>query len=230
MYTKEDRKELDRKRGLIREAIQRCDINGFDARPLLDPYKRICEELWKIGGRPETPPYCRPENWENPVKWANQAKCKNPVVGVTDDFTIIRERPIAPMKPKKVTIDRPVETHKLEPAKQATSTIQNSTPKKELESGYYKINISWTEKPDVNRDSISKLQFIFNELGLKQAECHELNNGYTVEKTIEYIFKGSKDAFIMLKQTAMATLDALAGNQEFNILIHGKRIDYEIDT
>ena len=51
MYTKDDRKELDRKRGLMREAFQRCAARGFDARPLLEPYKKICIELRKIGGK-----------------------------------------------------------------------------------------------------------------------------------------------------------------------------------
>lgn len=230
-YTKEDRKELDRKRGLIREAIQRCDQRGFDARPLLEPYKRICAELWKIGGRPETPAYCKPENWQNESKWVNQDKCKNKVIGVDEDFNIIRERPIAYMKPRKITISKTPGAPTNEPmADNPQSQLirtKYSTPKIEPEVGYYRINISWTENSNINYDSIAKLQFVFKELQLEQKDIHELNNGHEVEKTIEYKFKGTYDGYIMLKKAVMAFLDALAGEQEFNITIHGKKIDYD---
>lgn len=242
-YTKEDRKELDRKRGLIKEAIQRCDQHGFDARPLLEPYKRICAELWKIGGRPETPAYCRPEHWQDESKWANQNKCKNKVIDVDEDFNIIRERPVVYVKPRKITISKtpvvptePIE-HKIEltPANEPATGNQQpqlirakcSTPKIEPEVGYYRINISWTEKSDINYDSIAKLQFVFKELQLEQKDIHELNNGHEIEKTIEYKFKGTYDGYIMLKKAVMAFLDALAGEQEFNITVHGKKIDYD---
>ena len=71
------------------------------------------------------------------------------------------------------------------------------------------------------------MQFVFNELQLEQKDIHELNNGPEIEKTIEYKFKGTYDGYIMLKRAVMAFLDALAGTQEFNIAIHGAKIDYD---
>lgn len=231
MYTKDDRKELDRKRGLMREAFQRCAQRGFDARLLLEPYKRICIELRKIGGKPETPEYCSERYWQDENRWANQENCKNKIIGVDEDFNIIRERPTAPMKPRKVTIAKTPDV----PQKPVESNIQLAptiepiihTPKTAPEIGYYRINISWTEKPDVNYDSITKMQFVFKELQLEQKDIHELNNGHEIEKTIEYKFKGTYDGYIMLKRAVMAFLDALAGTQEFNIAIHGAKIDYD---
>lgn len=242
-YTKDDRKELDRKRGLMREAFQRCAARGFDARPLLEPYKRICIELRKIGGKPETPEYCSERYWQDDTRWANQENCKNKIIGVDEDFNIIRERPIVSMKPRKVTISKSPEV----PQEPVESNVQLAptnepmvgnpqpqpisqkyfAPKTEPEIGYYRINISWTEKPDVNYDSITKMQFVFKELQLEQKDIHELNNGHEVEKTIEYKFKGTYDGYIMLKRAVMAFLDALAGTQEFNIAIHGAKIDYD---
>lgn len=243
MYTKEDRKELDRKRGLMREAFQRCAARGFDARPLLEPYKRICAELRKLGGKPETPEYCSERYWQDATHWANQENCKNKIIGADEDFNIIRERPTVPMKPRKVTISKTPEVkpaiveRKIQLAPTNEPAIGNPqtklvdskyhTPKTEPEIGYYRINISWTEKPDVNHDSIAKMQFVFNELQLEQKDIHELNNGYGTEKTIEYKFKGTYDGYIMLKRAVMAFLDAMAGGQEFRITVHGKKIDYD---
>ena len=243
MYTKDDRKELDRKRGLMREAFQRCAARGFDARPLLEPYKKICIELRKIGGKPETPEYCSEQYWQDESRWTNQENCRNKIIGVDEDFNIIRERPTVPMKPRKITISKssevpqePVESNvQLTPTNepmignsQSQSISQKYfTPRTTPEIGYYRINISWTEKPDVNYDSITKMQFVFNELQLEQKDIHELNNGHEIEKTIEYKFKGTYDGYIMLKRAVMAFLDALAGTQEFNIAVHGAKIDYD---
>lgn len=230
MYTKDDRKELDRKRGLMREAFQRCAARGFDARPLLEPYKRICAELRKLGGKPEVPEYCSEQYWQDPVRWNNQAECKNKITGVDEDFNIIRERPAATMKPRKVTISKPEPKPDSTPKvqeKAPETTPQPDTPKVVPEIGYYRINISWTEKPDINYDSIKKVQYAFRRMQLEQKDVHELNNGYEIEKTIEYKFKGTREGYLMLKRAVMAFLDAMDGEQEFNIVIHGKKIDYD---
>lgn len=214
-YTKNDIKPLKRKRAHIKEAIQRYYNKGYDARPLLKSYEEISEVLIGLGCNLGDPPqYCRPEEWKNPVRWCNHSRNKHPVLGVDEDFNIIREgeviikerRPSPSMQPKTKYIEQ-----REEPRQDTT---------KEIEKGYYRINISWTERLDVNRESISKIQIIFKELGLELVrDCAECGN-----HTIEYRFQGTYEEYALLKRTAMATLDALAGTQEFNITIHGQKI------
>lgn len=99
------------------------------------------------------------------------------------------------MKPRRTTI---------EPNK-ATAPTNNS---------YYRISISWMNVPGLNFESVNKIKRIFEELGLEQVE--------TGSTSVEYKFKGTYEEYSLLKRAAMATLDALAGTQEFNITIHGR--------
>jgi hypothetical protein len=225
-YTREDRKELDRKRGLMREALQRCYIKQYDGRPLLKPYADICVELYKIGGRPETPEYCNPDNWKDPERWSKQSENKTPVRGTDDDFNIIRERQNTSMQPrKKVIAPRLKEESKAKQVpKSAPVPTEDAQPSSvQSEIGYYKINISWTERPDLDHKIITKMQQFFDDLGLERGEVSELDTGYVIEKTIEYQFKGTHDGYMMLKRTAMAVLDILHEGDEFKVVVHGKK-------
>jgi hypothetical protein len=119
------------------------------------------------------------------------------------------------MTPRKKIIEPRTELPALKPDPEPTISSN---------IGYYKINISWTERPDVDYNIISKMQQFFDDLGLERGEISELNTGYTIEKTIEYRFKGTHDGYMMLKRTAMAVLDILHEGEEFKVVVHGKKM------
>ena len=213
-WTRENRIELERRRQNIKNAARTCAINKYDGSCLVEPYAKCCEILWKIGGRPVTPDYCTAEYWQDPERSSNDGQCKNRVLQVTDDFLIIRERPVhtgkSPMRPRTTTIERP----------KVQQIASESTT--ELEKGHYKLNISWTEHPEIDRNIITKLQTFFEDLGLKQIETTSFDNGIVKEQTIEYVFEGSYDSYLMLRRASLAMLDVLNDSDEFRIVIHGK--------
>ena len=62
----------------------------------------------------------------------------------------------------------------------------------------------------------------FEDLGLKQSETTSFDNGIVKEQTIEYVFEGSYDSYLMLRRASLAMLDVLNDSDEFRIVIHGK--------
>lgn len=114
------------------------------------------------------------------------------------------------MRPRTATIERP----------KVQQIASESTT--ELEKGHYKLNISWTEHPEIDRNIITKLQTFFEDLGLKQIETTSFDNGIVKEQTIEYVFEGSYDSYLMLRRASLAMLDVLNDSDEFRIVIHGK--------
>lgn len=93
------------------------------------------------------------------------------------------------------------------------------------DSGYYRINISWTDRGDVDQCIVKEMTNFFENLNLKKVAENSHSNGYDTEHTIEYEFHGSNDAYLILKRSAMVTLDILLSHtNEFHIVIHGKKI------
>ena len=89
MYTK---KELNKKRVIIRDALERYYRKKYDGRPLIKAYQQVCEVFRSLGGNPKTPVYCDPKSWTNPEAWSRASQCKNPIIGIDEDFNLIRAR------------------------------------------------------------------------------------------------------------------------------------------
>ena len=76
---------------------------------------------------------------------------------------------------------------------------------------------------------IKIIQEFLSKLGLTEIDKDITNNGLMVEHTIKYEYKGSDDAFDVLKNGSQFILDTFSESdyEKFNIAIYGKKKNCE---
>lgn len=233
--------ELSKARHNLNYAFKQYVKNKFDGRPLIEAWNRLLEASRAIGCRPETKPYQKPEYWEDPDTYSNDANNKNPILEITEDFKVIHLRDIddsGKLKPAKVVqceaqgasrcdIIKVKDNDQMQPRR---TTIELE-PKLPIQPYYYKVNISWVERENTPTDVIKEIRDYVEETGLELVKIHDFNNGYEIEKTAEYRMKGTEDAFEWVRRCIVAHLTRFVGGiPSFNIAISGKKYeDFEID-
>lgn len=94
----------------------------------------------------------------------------------------------------------------------------------------YTLNLSWTELFQSSEPKpIKIIQEFLSKLGLNEIDKDITNNGLMVEHTIKYEYKGSDDAFDVLKNGSQFILDTFSESdyEKFNIAIYGKKKNCE---
>lgn len=204
-------KEIRSLRFKFKVALRACAAKKYDGTVLVEPFENLNKLYKDKGGKPKPIPHATAKYWENPENKINASKDPNPIVKVDENYNIIRKSHIRFMQPR-TAIKEP--EPQIIPQQQVTD-----------DSGYYRINISWTDRGNVDRSIVEEMKGFFVNLGLKQITELSQSNGYDMEHTIEYEFHGSNDAYLILKRSAMLTLDILlARTTEFHIVIHGKKL------
>lgn len=204
-------KELRALRDKFVVALWTCTLKKYDGALLVKPLEELNKIYISKGGHPRPISHATAKYWEDPENKINASKDPNPIVKVDENYNIIRKSHLRFMQPR-TAIKEP--EPQIIPQQQVTD-----------DSGYYRINISWTDRGNVDRSIVEEMKGFFVNLGLKQVTESSQSNGYDMEHTIEYEFHGSNDAYLILKRSAMLTLDILlARTTEFHIVIHGKKL------
>lgn len=227
-YTKEDKQLLGNIRQKLNDAFNYCLKNKYDGRPLVEAWERFIKASQSIGGRPESKPHHKAEYWENPETYCNQANNKNPIIRVTEDFEIIRQKDLA--KSSRTSLRPDIINPKNSDEMQPRRTEIERTPKKPTRPYYYKVNISWVERSSTNKEIIQGLLKYLESVGLEPVQIHDFDNGHEIEKTAEFKMKGGGEAFQWVKRCIIGFLEYMVGGiPEFNIAISGKEYeDFEL--
>lgn len=229
VFTKDDKQLLGNIRQKLNDAFVYCVKNKYDGRPLVEAWGRYLEVARSIGGKPESKHFHKAEYWDDPETYSNHANNKNPIIRVTENFEIIRQKDLA--KSTKGRVQSDIIDTKNNNQMQPRRTIIEHQPTKPVQPYYYKVNISWVERNDTPKDVIKRVLHYLEVTGLEPVKIHDFNNGHEIEKTAEFKMQGNEGEFRWVKRGVMGLLDCLVGGiPEFNIAISGKKYeDFEID-
>lgn len=228
-YTKEDKQLLSNIRQKLNDAFNYCLKNKYDGRPLVEAWDRFVKASQSIGGRPESKPHHKAEYWEDPETYSNWTSCKNPIIFVTEDFEIVRQKDLS--KNGQRSQPKSIISPKNEDEMQPRRTEIERTPKKPIRPYYYKVNISWVERNDSSEETIKKLLNHLKSVGLEPVKIHDFNNGHEIEKTAEFKMKGGEEAFQWVKRCIIGAIELIVGGiPKFNIAVSGKEYeDFELN-